>query len=394
MKNPLPPFTLIENEEALKKFEAENSEVPWLGFDTEFIGERRFYTLLCVIQVSSPKGFYVIDAIRIEDLSPVFRLLQNEAITKITHAGENDYRLLYQQFNVLPKNVFDTQIAAGFIGYRFPLSFAKLVSWEMNTRITKGYTVSDWERRPMTDKQIKYALEDVLPLQRLHEQMSAKLEKLGRTEWMKEEMKKYQNPQMFEFNPYKEAFQNSLINSLKPKEKLFLLRIYKWRVDLARKRDHSKEMVMPSKYVSFVLKNIKSGRAALEGHRRLPPDVVKKHWDTFDKLYQTPITEEEELVMAKLPPAPDIVNRDDATINLLFDLVRFHCQKLNLAQELLLAGINVKRMRMDSSFFDEKLDKGWRKTVLGNLLLTWFKRQDAMDIHFEDDKCVIQLKED
>ena len=393
MKNALPAFTLIEDEEALKRFEAENADVPWMGFDTEFIGERRFYTLLCLIQISSPKGYYIIDALKIKDLSPMLRILQDEKITKITHAGENDYRLLYQQFKILPKNVFDTQIAAGFIGYRFPLSFAKLVSWETKTRITKGFTVSDWEKRPMTDRQIKYALEDVLPLQELHEKISAKLVSLGRMEWLRSEMLKYQDPKMFEFNPYKEAFQNSLINGLRAKEKLFLIRLYKWRIDLARERDHSKEMVMPSKYVSFVLKNIKSGRAALEGHRRLPPDVVKKHWSTFDKMYQSEITPEEEEVMSRIPPAPDVSNRDDATINLLLDLVRFHCQKINLAQELLLSGINVKRMRMDPNFFDVKLDEGWRKEVLGPLLLSWFKNQDTLDVHLDDEQCIIRLKD-
>lgn len=391
MNHTLPAYTLIDNEEELIKFEKSASESPWIGFDTEFIGERRFYTLLCLIQISTPEGYYIIDAIKIKDLSPVLRLLQNPDIVKITHAGENDYRLFYQQFKIVPLNVFDTQIAAGFIGYRYPLSYAKLVGNELKGKISKGFTVSDWEKRPMTQKQIKYALDDVIPLEGLYNKIKDKLVELNRLEWMEEEMKKYQNPDLFKFNPYKEAYSNSLINGLKHKEKLFLLRIYKWRVDLARERDHSKEMVMPSKYISFVLKNIKSGKAALMGHRRLPPDVVKKHWNTFDQLYQKDITPEEEQIMSSLPPTPVIKNREDATIDLLFDLLKFHCQKLKLSPALVLAGINIKRMKMDPSFFDENLAKGWRAKALGTGLLNWFQNQEQLDIQLDDEQCVIRI---
>ncbi|NNE28491.1 MAG: ribonuclease D [Saprospiraceae bacterium] len=392
MQNPQVSYIWIDNQKELSAFAEENRNVEWMGFDTEFIGERRFYTLLCLIQISSPKGFYLIDCITLKDLTPVFKLLQDPNIEKITHAGENDYRLLYQQYKVLPKNVFDTQIAAGFAGYRYPLSFAKLVSRETNFKISKGYTVSDWRKRPMDKKQIRYALEDVTPLKKLHSKLVGKLQRLERMGWLEEEMVKYQNPKLFEFSPYKEAFSNSLINGLKTKEKLFLLRLYKWRIDLARKRDHSKEMVLPSKFISFILKNVKSGREALEGHRRLPPEVVKKHWHEFKALYHEEITQEEQNILNLIPTRSDIKNKDDSTVNLLLDLVKFHCNKIQLSSELLFSGINLKRMRMDSNFFDDGLSTGWRKDVLGPLLINWFKNQDQLDIRITNEECVIRMK--
>ena len=102
----------------------------WLAFDTEFIGEKRYYTLLCLIQVKCETGTYLLDSLKIPDLTPFLRLIEDERITKITHAGDNDYRLLNILYGTIPKNIFDTQIAAGFIGYRYPMSFGKLVEAE------------------------------------------------------------------------------------------------------------------------------------------------------------------------------------------------------------------------------------------------------------------------
>jgi len=384
-------FDLVDTPEALESFATLHKEVEWLGFDTEFIGERRFYTLLCLIQVSSVHGYYIIDAIKLKRLDPLFDLLKDENIIKITHAGENDYRLLYQQYKLIPKNLFDTQIAAGFVGYRYPLSFAKLVGRETNHRLGKGFTVSNWESRPLTDRQIKYALEDIIPLRELHQKLTAKLEKLDRLDWYKQEMTKYETPGLFEHNPYKEAFQNNLISGRSKKEQIFLLRLYKWRIDLARSRDHSKEMVMPSKFISFILKNIKSGKAALLGHRRLPPEIVKKNWDNFKSLYENPVTAEEEDVLAKLPPSLKPGSSEDVTFDLLTNLIKFHCQNISLAPELLFVGVNVKRMRMDRNYFDEKLIAGWRSEIMGAGIVSALKNQKGVKISLNEKEAVIDF---
>ncbi len=384
-------FDLIDTPEALESFASLHKNAEWLGFDTEFIGERRFYTLLCLIQVSSDQGYYIIDAIKLKRLDPLFDLLTDDKIIKITHAGENDYRLLYQQYKLIPKNLFDTQVAAGFIGYRYPLSFAKLVGRETNHRLGKGFTVSNWESRPLTDKQIKYALEDIIPLRELHQKLTDKLEKLSRLDWFKQEMGKYEVPGLFEHNPYKEAFQNNLISGRSTKEQVFLLRLYKWRTDLARSRDHSKEMVMPSKFISFILKNIKSGKAALLGHRRLPPDIVKKNWDTFKNLYESPVTPEEEEILAKLPPSTKLGNNEDVTFDLLSNLIKFHCQNISLAPDLLFVGVNVKRMRLDRSYFDEKLIAGWRSEIMGAGIINALKNQNGVKISLNDQEAVIDF---
>ena len=96
-------YQLIETDDQLRQFAQENKGIEWMGFDTEFVGERRFHTLLCLIQVSSPNGYYIIDPFSVKDLGPFLRMMENEQILKFTHAGENDYKLLYSIYGIVPK---------------------------------------------------------------------------------------------------------------------------------------------------------------------------------------------------------------------------------------------------------------------------------------------------
>ena len=131
-------YEYIDEQEDLIQFYESNSAVEWMCFDTEFVGEKRFVTRLCLIQVATINGNYLIDPFSIGNLDPFIKLIVDPAITKITHAGENDYRLLFNQLNITPENIFDTQLAAGFVGYRYPISFRKLVEQELGLFLKKG----------------------------------------------------------------------------------------------------------------------------------------------------------------------------------------------------------------------------------------------------------------
>ena len=149
-------YQLIEDAAGLAEFAKANQGIEWMCFDTEFIGEKRFLTLICLIQIGTTNGYYLIDPLKIKDLQPVIDLLVDERVLKIVHAGDNDYRLFHTHYGILPRNTFDTQMAASFIGYKHPVGFSKLVESELNIEVSKGYTVTDWERRPFQSKQLKY----------------------------------------------------------------------------------------------------------------------------------------------------------------------------------------------------------------------------------------------
>lgn len=386
-------YLLIETPEGIDRFVAENRDIDWLAFDTEFVGEKRYHTLLCTIQIATVNGFYIIDSILVKDFTPFLEMVANPNIVKITHAGENDYRLLYNLFGVVPKNVFDSQVAAGFIGYRYPMSFSKLVEQETGLRLPKGYTVSDWETRPMNQKQLKYALDDVVYLVQLKDSLGAKLQKLQRTQWVKDELAQWETADYYQLDPHREALSNSLILGLSTQEQVFMIRLYDWRRTQAERKNYSKEMILPAKYIGFIIRNIKSGKGALKNHRRIPNGIVQNHWDTFNGLFQEKVTEEEKAILQRIPRGRRKNSQEDIMMEMLQLLVKLTCQKKSISPDLLTNRANMKKMRSDKNYVDPILEQGWRKEILGPELISWFRQREHLEVDWSEGQCVIQLSE-
>ncbi len=388
------PHTLIVDSAGLEEFKRINEGIEWMGFDTEFIGEKRFITLICLIQVATEHGYYLIDPIKTKDLSPLLEMLTDERILKIVHAGDNDYRLFNMHFGIIPKNTFDTQIAAAFIGYKYPVAFSKLLESELNVMVSKGYTVTDWERRPFSNKQIKYALDDVIHLHDLWQKMTKKLSNQGRLEWVIDELKKLENPESYQQDPYKEALNSNLIRSLRRKEQVFLLRLLLWRTAEAKRLDYSKEMVLPGKFISPIVRAIHSGEDALKQNRRLPNSIVSRFGKHFVQLFQEPITPLEKEVLGRIPPDNSDNPKQDILMEMLDLLVRYKCLEKGISHHMVMPRAVLKRMKNDKEFFDSSIDVGWRKAFLGNEIIDWFKYRANLEIVFEEGKFELKMPEE
>ena len=389
----LEDYDYIDEFHQLEKFADENKGVAWMGFDTEFVGEKRYHTLLCLIQVVTVNGYYLIDPIKLDDLTPFLKMLENPDILKITHAGENDYRLLYIEFGTLPKNLFDTQVAAGFVGYKYPVSFGKLVENEIGVNLRKGYTVSDWESRPINQKQLRYALDDVIYLEKLWNSLTAKLIKMDREEWAAEELKKFGTEAFYYSKPHKEALNNNLILNLKTKDKVFMIRLYEWRRSTAEAKNYSKEMILPSKYIGSIVRHINSGRAALKNHRRIPKGILDNHLERFLNIYNQEITAEEQAIVDSIPRHNKDFSGEETIMELLTLLIKHKCHQKRLAPGLLIYGSSIKQMKADSSYFDERLSTGWRADFIGDKMILWLKNRKNLDIDMQDDQVTIRMND-
>lgn len=394
MQAQIAPFTLIDDASGLEKFAKINEGIEWMGFDTEFIGEKRFLTLICLIQVATEHGYFLIDPLKIKDLEPLLNMLTDERILKIVHAGENDYRLFNTQYGIIPKNTFDTQITAAFIGYKYPVAYSKLMESELRVPVSKGFTVTDWERRPMSNKQIKYALDDVIHLRKLWESITKKLKKAGRLEWAMEELKAMENPENYEQDPYKEAINSNLIRSLRRKEQVFLLRLLLWRTSEARRLNHSKEMVLPSKFISPIVRAIHSGADALRQNRRLPDSVVGRYGKQFIAMFEEPATKEEKAVLERIPPDNSDNPKQDILMEMLDLLVRYKCLKEGISHYMVMPRSVLKRMKNDKDFFDPSIDNGWRRKFLGDEIVSWFKYRKNLEIEFTNGKFELKMQEE
>ncbi len=394
MQAKIAPYTLIEDASGMEEFARINAGIEWMGFDTEFIGEKRFLTLICLIQVATEHGFFLIDPLKINDLSALLDMLTDEKILKIVHAGDNDYRLFNTQFGIIPKNTFDTQVTAAFIGYKYPVAYSKLMESELRVPVSKGFTVTDWQRRPMSSKQIKYALNDVIHLRKLWESITGKLKKAGRLEWAKEELKSMEDPESYEQDPYKEAINSNLIRSLRRKEQVFLLRLLMWRTSEARRLDHSKEMVMPSKFISPIVRAIHSGADALRQNRRLPDSIVGRYGKQFLAMYEEPATEHEKQILSRIPPDNSDNPKQDILMEMLDLLVRYKCLKEGISHHMVMPRSVLKRMKNDKDYFDTSLETGWRKQFLGEEIVSWFKYRKNLEIEFINGKFELKMQEE
>ena len=194
--HPLIPKTkpkLVEDDAALEKLIADlrkpgdDGKPPAFAYDSEFIGESTYHPRLCLIQVATANRVALIDPLAEIDLQPFWELVADAGVRKLVHAGEQDLEPVVRVGGVEPKNVFDTQLAAGFCALPYPASLAKLVEHFLGVRLGKGLTFTQWDQRPLSGKQLAYAADDVRFLPAVVAELDAALGDGPRREWAVEE---------------------------------------------------------------------------------------------------------------------------------------------------------------------------------------------------------------
>lgn len=384
---------MIETDAALDDYIQQTKGIEWMAFDTEFIGEKRYVTLLCLIQVQCEAGNFLLDPLKIENLEPFLKQMEDPSIRKITHAGDNDYRLLNQLYGTIPQNIFDTQVAAGFIGHRYPMSFGKLIEAETGRRLGKAYAVTDWQQRPMKDSQIKYALEDVLYLKELYDKMTAKLTQSGRLDWVEEETGQMTDPEYYERDPHHEALNSRLFQTSRTRDQLFLLRLYEWRRSEAEAKNYSKEMILPSKVIGALTKSVRSGRDALMDNRRLPNRTMKRFGELFLELYQQEATEEELAVLKRIPKYEKEDEDADMLLELLYLLMKYRCTEEDISHQLVMPRSAIKKMKNDEKVRKQILGSGWRRKLLGEDFIGWLRNFDKLSLKIGGRKIELMINE-
>lgn len=389
----LPDYTLIETASALSEFYEQNKDVEWFCFDTEFIGERRFVTLLCLIQVATEHGLYLIDTIKLDNIDPFLKIVEDERVMKITHAGENDYRLLNMLYDTVPKNTFDAQIAGGFVGYKYPVAFRKLVEGEAGVRLSKGFAVTDWERRPMSPKQIDYALDDVIFLKELYDKLTEKARENGRIDWVFDECRLMEKAAFYYQDPNREALNSNLIRNIRFKEQVFLLRLFAWRNSEAERKNYSRDMILQKKLIAPIVKAMGAGRSALSGNRRIPERIGSRFADTFFRMYEAEATEEEREILKRIPQE----NEEDLEKNIMTEMLHLIIHKKSMQADmsinLVMPRRIIRNMKQDEDFFEPILEETWRKEFLGKKLLEWLKNRNNLEMSFADDNFTIEMVE-
>lgn len=366
-------------DEALEQLNA----AEWIGFDTEFVGEKTFIPVLCLLQVIWENGILLIDTLRVNDLSLFLDIVADPNVLKITHAGDNDYRLLNTLFGIVPVNLFDTQIAAGFVGYNYPAGFGKIVERELGISLSKSHTVADWEARPLDNKALSYAIEDVKYLPALHKKLMAKLDRKKRGEWPREEISKWEAPGFYANDPYKEALNSDFIYQLDQREQIFLLRIYAWRRQRAFEFNVPKEQVVQGKHISAIMRTLKDGSGSIRSNRTIPENTWKKYQAEWQQLWRARPEPFELELLNNLPGPPSDDPELEWHFELLYHFVKRQCLKHEISAALLFPRGDFNKLKNGHSDFDPAMLDGWRATILGIDLVNWLKSDTALQLTWQ-----------
>ncbi|PJE25702.1 ribonuclease D [Pseudooceanicola antarcticus] len=196
----------ITRTEELAAFCAEAKNHPYVTVDTEFLRERTYYSQLCLVQLAMPgeddETAVLVDPLSKElSLEPLYELFRDENVVKVFHAARQDLEIFFVDAGLIPKPLFDTQVAAMVCGFGEQVGYETLVRRIARESLDKSSRFTDWSRRPLTEAQKKYALADVTHLRRIYEYLSAQLEKDGRAAWVAEEMGILTNPETYIVRP-------------------------------------------------------------------------------------------------------------------------------------------------------------------------------------------------
>ena len=362
-------MNLITDNDELRAFCAPLATVDYVTVDTEFIRERTYWPVLCLLQIGGPDGAAAVDALAPGiDLAPVFELLANRNVLKVFHAARQDMEIFCRAMDDCPAPVFDTQIAAMVCGFGDSVGYETLVAKLAKATVDKSSRFTDWAARPLSDKQISYALSDVTHLRTVYEKLQAKLEKSGRLAWVASEMEALHNRSFYETDPM-EAYERLKVRRPSPRLLAILREVAAWReieaqrADVPRNRIVRDESIVeiahhPPKSIENLARIRGLSQKMAEGWQgRQIMEAVERGRALPDDECPTPV---EKLVLPRgIGPVAD----------LLKVFLKMCAEESGVAQRLIANSEDIDTIAAFGEDADVPALKGWRRELFGEAAL-------------------------
>ena len=344
------------------------SQAKFVTVDTEFIRESTFWPELCLIQCATPKdnggdGF-IIDPLADDlDLAPFFELMADGNVEKVFHAARQDIEIIYKLGNLIPHPVFDTQVAAMVCGYGDSISYDQLVFKVTGARVDKSSRFTDWRRRPLTDKQLDYAIADVTHLRTVYQKLKANLEEQGRADWVTEEMDVLISPDTYEMLP-ENAWKRLKLRVRKPRELLMLKELARWREEQAQLQNLPRGRVVKDEAIYEIAGNPPAACSDLDRYRGLSRGFDKNRWgEAIVELSKQVLAVPKEQ-LPKLPRPKNAPEGCTAATEMLKLLLKLTAEKEGVAAKIIATVDDLEKIAADDEA-DVLALKGWRRAVFG-----------------------------
>jgi ribonuclease D len=219
------------------------ADAPIVSFDTEFVSEDSFQPELCLVQLAAGGHMAIVDPLALPDLSPLWQLLTSPGRETLVHAGREEFRFFLRYAGKPPAQWFDVQLAAGLIGLEYPASYSTLSAKLLNKIISKDETRTDWRRRPLTERQLEYALLDVADLEAIRSTLHRRLGELGRLSWLQSELAAWQRD-LTQFEHGERWQRLGGIANLSPRSLAIVRELFAWRDSEAARRNQPARRIL------------------------------------------------------------------------------------------------------------------------------------------------------
>jgi ribonuclease D len=373
-------MTLITDTKTLKDACKALSGCDYITLDTEFLRDKTYYPKLCLVQLSGPGH----EAVAIDplaegiDLAPLFDLLFDPKILKVLHACRQDLEIFFQLTGKVVTPLFDTQIAAMVCGYGDSVGYEALVRNITGNQLDKSVQFTDWSRRPLSKKQLDYALGDVTYLKDIYKHMLAELEKSGRTEWLLQEEEILADPATYQ-NPPREAWQRIKLRTPRPKTLAVLRELAAWREEKAQSRDIPRSWILRDDTLADMAAQAPQDAKELKKIRNISADIAdgntgKTLLELIQKGLKTP-KDQMPQPEKKMPLPPQAA----ATVDVLRMLLKVQCAESGVATKLVASQEEIEEIAMDDNA-DVPALKGWRYELFGRQALELKKGKLAIGL--------------
>ena len=377
---------VIASTEDLARACARLAEHPFVTVDTEFMRETTYYPKLCLIQMAGPGGGVLVDPLAPDiDLAPFLGLMRDTAITKVFHSARQDLEIIWNMGGLIPRPLFDSQIAAMVCGYGDSVSYEQLVNDLAKARVDKSSRFTDWSRRPLSEAQLAYALSDVTHLVTVYEALMEQLRANGRLAWLEDEMATLLSPETYRGDP-ENAWRRLGGRLRKSKEIAVLMEVAAWREREAQSRDVPRNRVLKDDAAVDIAVGAPQTVEALGRLRSIPNGFERSRAGAE-------IVAAVERGLSRDPstvPSPERARgrgSNGAVLELLKVLLRAVAETEGVAPKIIATVDDLEAVALDDAA-DVPMLRGWRRELFGEKAVAL--KGGRLSLAVEDGRVVVQ----
>jgi len=373
-------MTVITNSRELAEFCARQQGAEFVAVDTEFMRERTYWPILCLVQIAGPEEAAAIDALEPDiDLSPLLTLMADVRTLKVFHAARQDVEIFFNLTSEVPAPLFDTQIAAMVCGFGDAASYETLAGSLARASLDKSSRFTDWSHRPLSERQIRYALDDVVHLRTVYEKLQQRLAANGRSAWFAEEMAAMIDPSIYRSDPTEAWRRFRLRGRVDPRFFGVLREVAAWREVAAQQRNLPRGRIVKDEAVLEIASHIPKTIEALARTRSLGKGTAEGKFggEILDAVRRGLAAA--GAFAPPIPARPETPPGLGPLVELLRVLLKHRCEEHQVAQKLVASADDLEAIAADDRAPVPALS-GWRYDVFGKDALALKHGRQALTV--------------